>query len=65
MTEETEGREADLVTPVGAEETKVLRREVWGRKPDEVGETLPTIGEEPKLEEEEEEDVDVSEARAC
>ena len=60
MTEETD----DLVAPVGAEETKVLRREVWGRKPDEVVETLPTIGEDPKLEEEEE-DVDVSEARAC
>ena len=60
MTEETD----DLVAPVGAEETKVLRREVWGRKPDEVVETLPTIGEDPKMEEEEE-DVDVSEARAC
>ena len=69
VTAETEGwlEEVDLVTPVGAE---MMRRVGAGREMEEVEVTLPTMGVEAKLEEEEGEEVEDRElepieARAC
>ena len=69
VTADTEGwlEEVDLVTPVGAE---MMRRLGAGREMKEVEVTLPTMGVEAKLEEEEaeeEEDRELEpiEARAC
>ena len=69
VTAETEGwlEEVDLVTPVGAE---MMRRVGAGREMEEVEVTLPTMGVEAKLEEEEAEEVEDRElepieARAC
>ena len=69
VTAETEGwpEVVDLVTPVGAE---MMRRVGAGREMEEVEVTLPTMGVEAKLEEEDEEEVEDRElepieARAC